>query len=62
MRIAAVPPIRYLGTDSTGTAIVGLPQLHVRVECGGCGRGMMPPRWWARQDLNLVQIVPNYLA
>jgi len=23
---------------------------------------MMPPRWWARQDLNLGQIVPNDLA
>ena len=45
MRIAAVPPIRYLGTDSTGTAIVGLPQLHVRVECGGCGRYLGPSEW-----------------
>ena len=26
MRIAAVPPIRYLRTDSTGTAIFGLPE------------------------------------
>jgi len=43
--IPAVPPVRYLGMDSTGTAIVGLPQLHVRVECGGCGRYLGPSEW-----------------
>ena len=43
--IPAVPPIRYLGTDSRGTAIVGLPQLIVAVECGGCGRYLGPSEW-----------------
>ena len=36
MRIAAVPPIRYLRTDSTGTAIVGLPPLRITQECASC--------------------------
>jgi len=43
--IPAVPPIRYLGTDSRGTAIVGLPRLIVAVECGGCGLYLGPSEW-----------------
>ncbi len=43
--IPAVPPLRFLGVDSTGTAIVGLPQLRVVVECGGCGRFVESSGW-----------------
>ena len=49
MRIAAVPPIRYLGTDSRGTCTLG-------------GFALRLPRWWARQDLNLGLLVPNQQA
>ena len=45
MRVTVVPPLRYLGLDAKGDAIVGLPQLHVRVECGGCGRYLGPSEW-----------------
>ena len=46
MRIAAVPPIRYLGTDSRGT-------------CTLAGFALKLPRWWARQDLNLGLLPPS---
>ena len=33
-----------------------------RATCTLAGFALKPPRWWARQDLNLGQIVPNDLA
>jgi len=43
--IPAVPPLRFLGVDSSGTAIVGLPPMRVVVECGGCGRFVESSGW-----------------
>lgn len=35
MRVV-VPPLRYLRTDSTGTAIFGLPPIRITQECASC--------------------------
>ena len=45
MRVMVVPPLRYLGLDARGDAIVGLPELQVVAECGGCGRYLGPSEW-----------------
>ena len=36
MRVMVVPPLRYLGLDARGDAIVGLPPWRVTEECANC--------------------------
>ena len=36
MRVMVVPPLRYLGLDARGDAIVGLPPWRVTEECAYC--------------------------
>ncbi len=58
MRIAAVPPLRYLGLDARGRARPGFARATRTL----AGFALKLPRWWARQDLNLGLLVPNQQA